>query len=243
MIDECKECGEPHFTRKDTPSEYCSNKCCHRGENNGMYGKTHTDEVKDILRGCMYKAIETIKDKYGVDNISHLDETKEKKGQIILTFANIQQEVIKRGFTLLEINGTNKNMMLTMKCGNNHTTNMRWHAFNRGVGCLECVYDEWRKKGIQDIEGYTLYKRLVHQFTSISFRVHYYDINPDRLPRRKGKYHVDHKFSQCEGFKQGILPCIIGSKHNLEMLSESENCSKQDKCSITLTELSNEYYR
>lgn len=50
-------------------------------------------------------------------------------------------------------------------------------------------------------------------------------------------YHIDHKFSILEGFKQEIEPEIIASIHNLEMLPALENIQKGSNCSITLEEL------
>lgn len=52
-----------------------------------------------------------------------------------------------------------------------------------------------------------------------------------------GMYQVDHMFSKFYGFKYNILPHIIGSIHNLAVITEKENSSKGRKCSITLDEL------
>lgn len=56
-------------------------------------------------------------------------------------------------------------------------------------------------------------------------------------------YHLDHRFSKKQGFKQNILPQIIGSIYNLEYLPASENIKKQDKCSITVDELAENYFK
>lgn len=55
--------------------------------------------------------------------------------------------------------------------------------------------------------------------------------------RQKGAYHLDHKFSIAEGFKQGILPEIIGNINNLEFIPWKENIKKKRKCSILLDNL------
>jgi transposase len=54
-----------------------------------------------------------------------------------------------------------------------------------------------------------------------------------------GAYHLDHKFSIIEGFKQGIEPKIIGGINNLEFIPWEENLKKRTKCSITINELIN----
>ena len=54
-------------------------------------------------------------------------------------------------------------------------------------------------------------------------------------------YTLDHKYSVFEGFKNGILPQIIGCIVNLEMITTSENSSKHTSCSITKEELYDRY--
>ena len=53
----------------------------------------------------------------------------------------------------------------------------------------------------------------------------------------EGKYHLDHKYSIIEGFKNNIEPEIIGNIKNLEFISWQENIKKRTKCSITIEEL------
>lgn len=52
-------------------------------------------------------------------------------------------------------------------------------------------------------------------------------------------YHLDHKYSITEGFKNKILPKIIGSMRNLEFIPCQENVKKGTRCSISLEELLN----
>jgi len=50
-------------------------------------------------------------------------------------------------------------------------------------------------------------------------------------------YHLDHKYSITEGFKNNVPPKIIGSIHNLAFIPYIENVKKGTKCSINLEEL------
>jgi hypothetical protein len=50
-------------------------------------------------------------------------------------------------------------------------------------------------------------------------------------------YHLDHKYSVTEGFKNKVPPKVIGSIYNLEFIPYNVNTSKGTKCSITLEEL------
>jgi hypothetical protein len=97
--------------------------------------------------------------------------------------------------------------------------------------------------GIQNVKGYDLYLINVNRYTEKSYKKYKNIINPNNLQRSRGKYHLDHKFSKTEGFKNNISPEIIGSYINLQMLTESDNCSKCYKCSISKEELLSEYNR
>jgi hypothetical protein len=72
------------------------------------------------------------------------------------------------------------------------------------------------------------------------------DIQPlyllDNFNKRGRKYHLDHMFSICEGFRQNIAPEIIGNIVNLKIITTRENCTKNKKCSITLDQLLEAYY-
>lgn len=60
----------------------------------------------------------------------------------------------------------------------------------------------------------------------------------------RGKdYHLDHKFSIAEGFRQGIPSKIIGDIVNLEILASRENIVKSDGCSIDKHDLLLEYQK
>jgi transposase len=56
-----------------------------------------------------------------------------------------------------------------------------------------------------------------------------------------GAYHIDHKFSVIEGFKQGVDPSIIGHISNLHMIPYEVNVVKQGECWISLQELKSLY--
>jgi ribosomal protein L37AE/L43A len=45
-----------------------------------------------------------------------------------------------------------------------------------------------------------------------------------------GSYHLDHKYSILEGFKNKISPKIIGGIKNLEFIPWEENIKKRTKC-------------
>jgi hypothetical protein len=57
------------------------------------------------------------------------------------------------------------------------------------------------------------------------------------LVNGKYDYHIDHKYSVYEGFKNNVDVKIISSKENLQMLYYLDNLSKGVGCSIQLGEL------
>lgn len=243
LKEHCKCCGEKYFTRSDKPSDYCSKSCRMKGEGNVMYGKTHTEEVKQILRNTLHKTLEKVKLEYGVENISQLNSVKEKKGQTILSEQYISEYVKKYGYELIKKDYlNNKHTILTLKCPSGHKFYMKWESFKRGNRCQECYYESLRRKwGIEDIEKYYEYRKLVTSLTNITYRKYKKIINPNNYKRSHTDYQLDHKFSILQGFKNNISPEIISSYVNLEMLTAYENKSKQDKCSITKEQLMEMY--
>lgn len=102
--------------------------------------------------------------------------------------------------------------------------------------------DEYCKRyGVPSIpeeqkEQYIKYHKLVMKYTRRNSKF------VENIELRGKEYHLDHKFSICEGFKQNVSPEIIGSKYNLEIIPRRENCFKQEKCSIELEELLKLFY-
>ena len=91
---------------------------------------------------------------------------------------------------------------------------------------------------LQDDDEFIKYRREVWRYTYYSVKENKSKIK--NIEKRSKKFHLDHKFSIAEGYRHDIDPMIIAHWKNLEILSEFDNISKHDKCSITLEELLNE---
>lgn len=233
----CKNCGETFLSRGDN-SDFCSYSCRSSGKHNNMYGKTHSEETKEILRESIKRSQITIRKRYGVENISQLKSTKLKKRQTIINLDTAKEMLKSTDLFVLEVVGENKHSALTLKCKNGHTFTRLWKYLQRGrIKCVECYHDDLRKKGISDIEGFNYYKRVVNRFTKLSWNRYKDQIRGSVEYGRSKEYHLDHKYSKIEGFKNYIPPYIIGHHKNLEILTVSENCSKQGQCSISKEEL------
>jgi hypothetical protein len=88
---------------------------------------------------------------------------------------------------------------------------------------------------------YHEYKLKVLYETARNYKRYYYIINPDNKIRSFNDYHLDHKFSIINGFKNNIDPKIIGSYINLELIESKLNLIKSTNNSITKEELLEKY--
>ena len=80
-----------------------------------------------------------------------------------------------------------------------------------------------------------LYYDEVWQFTEISWKTHFDEINPNRLNRTYNA--LDHIYSIQQGFRELIPPYIIGHWTNLRVISLSENSIKGMRCDKTKEQL------
>jgi len=81
------------------------------------------------------------------------------------------------------------------------------------------------------------YKREVLMVTNKQFINTLDNYNKRGVSGKDGAYHLDHRFSIMEGFKQGVNPEIIGQINNLEFIPWEENLTKRCECSITLDKI------
>jgi transposase-like protein len=131
---------------------------------------------------------------------------------------------------------------LLVICNRGHIHNVRWNNWkNKGRRCNDCFKEERYNNSARYTDGFKEYRYQVDKITKRVLKEHINEINIRNYPLGRNKYHIDHRFSVSEGFICGVDPSIIGSKYNLEILSEHDNCSKNNKCSITLEELLNAY--
>lgn len=91
-----------------------------------------------------------------------------------------------------------------------------------------CIADE-------KLSDWKLYRRKVESLTYHSYNKNKSIIDPDNL--RSRDFHLDHKFSIFEGFRNNIPVYIIASKYNLEIIKAEDNLSKSIDCSILKEDL------
>lgn len=134
-------------------------------------------------------------------------------------------------------------------CGNEDEISVG--NFKRGKRCKKCMPDKIRKSLVDggwaipdnELSLWKLYNRKVRTLTERIYRKYKKTINPNDLPRLQGLkgYHLDHRFSVFEGFKNNIPPYVVANINNLQIVTGSDNITKGPLSSIGLYELLNDY--
>ena len=90
----------------------------------------------------------------------------------------------------------------------------------------------WKPDDSEYLE-FKKYRRKVYYWTSKN------DLTQLENYNKRGRvgFHLDHKYSITEGFKNKVPPKVIGSIDNWEFICYTDNLSKGTKCSITLEKL------
>jgi hypothetical protein len=213
--------------------------CQCTGEGNGRYGDRRKwvdffgeDGAKKLKEEYSKKWLSDL-------NPSKKEEIKKLKNQVIINENFINQMCENEGFKLLSVEKIDgKRSEFTIQCHLGHISEKKYMNFRRKskFKCSKCFYESiGLKLTDEEIKIYENYKKQVRALTAKTYRGYKDVINPNNLP--KGEYHLDHKFSVSEGFKNNVNPHIMSAKENLEMITSSENLSKNSKCSITLEEL------
>jgi hypothetical protein len=213
--------------------------CQCTGEGNGRYGDRRKwndffDEKKLIKLKDMYS------NKWkGESNPSKMDYVKIKKNQLIINDESIKKMCNDKGFELVEfIKIDGKKSKFKVKCCNNHTSEKSYQSLQKGWGCKQCHYESTRLNlSDEELLKFDKYRKQVRYSTSKTYKIFKSVINPNNLINSKYEYHIDHKYSIYEGFKNNVDTKIISSKENLEMLHSLDNLRKNKTCSMTLEEL------
>lgn len=191
------------------------------GEKNGFYGKHHTPESLKII-GLKSKGRQTFLGRH------HTKETCLKLSLIRTGTHNSPESNEKN-----RISNTGKKMPPRT---NEWRINQHQYMINGGSRKANLSkYGTIISK--EDMSDFKLYNQLVWKFTSLSCIKKYTITELKQRGTHKKDKHLDHIFSISEGFRLKILPQIIGSKGNIELVSTDYNLSKNNRCDITLEEL------
>jgi len=152
----------------------------------------------------------------------------------------------KEGYTVIttkkdfELHSHPSSVLVNVVCPKGHDHNVTWNNFKTNKRrCRKC-YESI--KSISSQENFKLYKHVVKKYTEKNYNKNYNKINPLNLKRCR-KYHLDHKYSIVEGYKNNIPPYIIGNYINLQIITGTNNNKKYTSCSISKEYLLNEYIK
>jgi len=163
----------------------------------------------------------------------------------------IRGEFEREGYILCTTTYINAHSKLKYICSKGHRGTTCWHSFQKGARCLECSIIKrsglnsrrWKNYTKAEIKQFKKYKKNVTQITNQNFKKYYNYINPKRFLRGNKKYHLDHIFTIIDGFNNKILPEVIASPINLQMLPATENLIKHDRSDISKETLYELYYQ
>ena len=217
-------------------------------ERYGFENPAQSKEIKDKIK-------ETNIERYGFENPFQSEEIKDK-----IKKTNIERYGVENPFQSEEIKDkikeTNierygveyvlKNKDIIQKGKDSHFEKHGVYHHTQIKENMDSILEKNRIK--MEANGYWIPLKMKTEWDQYKYLVWQETKNNEYLVEsieKRGKYlyHLDHKYSIKQGFIDGILPCIIGSFYNLEMLHWKENISKNVNCSITKEDLFDLYFR
>lgn len=236
----CPVCKEDFLGKKN--SIYCSDDCSRlcpdrkkrigksvSGEKNGNFGKSFYGKKNSNWKGGVTKSNKCLYKTYA-HQIKWCEEVRNSPNNDKIL--EVKCYSCDSWFEPTRIQLSNRIQYLK---GNYPTENRFYCSEN----CKDrCISYRIPSKYINNFETeWKLYKRMVKKFTRQTYKKYKNEINPKGLELSVHGYHLDHKFSIFEGFKNCILPNIIASKYNLEIIPCNENWIKKITCSVSKKKL------
>lgn len=223
----CQYCGTPRteYTSKfATRRRYnCSSSECiakakaHKGSENPMYGKTHTDDVKKASqqRAKTFFSGKSYEELYGIDGAKRLKEIR--SATFSSFYANNPQfkGVVWKGRTH-EQRSLNK-IKTSMILGGH------WRSPDQ--------IDDWDFYNREANWKHSMWELLPEECQNLIKKVGIFSRGNTQGAVR------DHKYSRWSGFNDRVFPEVLRHPANCKALSQSDNAKKRSSNSITLEEL------
>ncbi len=212
--------------RKDPNSKYNTNefielnKICNNGRKRGK------EELEHFIKSITGKRI---------SKISHYQKTY----PFLFTIEKIEEDSSKNLLVIC------KNCNKKFKIINDTYNKISYRAEMIKLGKIDkglfFCSDECKVNYLNKYKSdYEIYAGKVWHETYLSIKNNINKIKNIELRGKKYNYHLDHKYSICEGFKNNVDPKIVGHHKNLEIIKSLKNLKKFTRCSITLEFLMNE---
>jgi hypothetical protein len=241
----CKECNKETKFRsfKYGYTDFCDVKCSNRfkGKNEELnkkislgvskFNKSADDEYWNKRTETHRKTLNNQSDKYK-------EEKRIKKAEIMKNVhANrCEEEKIKLNITISEaVKNSEKAKLQRIKRAKMGAKALNDYRKTLKNDELKEFNKKFGNKGISEEQKpfWAEYYKLVWYYTNIDLSL----VDNIELRGIKNGFSLDHIYSIKQGFLDKIDPSIIGSKHNLRIITISENSSKGIKCDISKEEL------
>ncbi len=183
----------------------------------------HSSKSDKEKAEIIMKMKETLLEKYGVDSFSKTKEFLDKTSKTLL-----EKYGVDNYFKSDEFNDKSKATKLK-KYGDKY--------YNNFTKSIETKIQRGIITPRENKDDYKHYRELVDYYTRKNYYKYYDNINPNNYKRGLTKYHLDHKVSVREGFKNNTPLHIIAHPCNLEILWYKDNLVKGVNCSITIDKL------
>ena len=217
----------PEFSKKLSYSHTINNYIEKYGEEKGV---AKHKERNNNMQKC--KTLEYYVEKYG-----EIIGTKKFKDTQLKKAITIENLIKKHG----EEVGTEKYNNWKIKQKNKNSIKYYIDKYGYEIGL-----EKWFKKNDKISEAnskipkhmrkkYTEYCYKVNKFSRISLQLH--ELENINLRGVINGYDLDHKVSKINGFKNNILPEIIGHISNLAIITMTENRKKQHNSSEKIEEI------
>ncbi len=223
---------------KNPYRKYCSTKCSNkylmtekRKEENSIRSKSIYENFSDEKKKHMVeKQKKTFKENWSKEDSKRYSAIMKNKHS---NYSLEEKENINKNISIGVKNSPKAKEQRTKRAKLGAKALKEYIKNLKGIELEEFKKKQRERKGIKDDDRaqFNIFKKLVWYYTNKNLQ------EVDNIELRSIYFHLDHKFSILEGFKQSISPEIIGNNINLEILEASINCSKQDNCSITKEEL------
>jgi len=164
--------------------------------------------------------------------------------RLTIEYVKEKTHEIAEGYECISEEYVNNYTKLKFICSNTHQFSASWTSFTNSR-CPYCAIENnsgknhynWRDYSEEDRKNIKLYRVEVNKFSKINYKKYYYTINPFKYKLGNYEYHLDHIYSIMDGFNNGVLPEIIASPVNLQILWWKDNITKNSNSQITLEQL------
>lgn len=166
----------------------------------------------------------------GVSNGKKINLTPEQKNEI----KRLYLDEFKNGEEISKITGLSKPYIDKILSNSGYR---RDKSLSTSIGMVKRFSGIDYNDYLNNLSEFKKYKRKVISITKKQPIDELSNFNKRGISGIDGNFHLDHKFSIVEGFKQKISPWVIGNIINLEFIPWKENVKKRTKCSINKEEL------